>query len=154
MPTENTKIRLAKETDLESIYHLTCELEETKLPFDQFQDIFIDCIHSKEDSVFVLYDTEVLGYLHMKTSRHLHHAAWISEIQELIIRKEYRGRGFGKKLLEQAVKEAGKKGAVQVELTSNFVRKEAHAFYESAGFCRTSCKFVLETGPLLSYSPV
>lgn len=145
MPVTMTGIRPAKETDLESIYHLTCELEETELPFDQFRDIFLDLIHSKEDFVFILHDTEVLGYLHMKMSWQLHHAALIAEIQELIIRKEFRGRHLGKKLLEHAMEEARNQGAVQVELTSNFVRKDAHAFYESAGFCKTSYKFVLET---------
>ncbi len=54
---------------------------------------------------------------------------------------EYRRHGIGKKLMEQVERFAVEQGAPYVGLASGISRAEAHAFYESAGYQKTSFWF-------------
>jgi len=55
-------------------------------------------------------------------------------IEDVVVDKNYRGKGIGRKLTEMLIKEAKKRKADCVELTSNPKRAEANAMYESMGF--------------------
>ncbi len=63
------------------------------------------------------------------------------DIEDVVVDEEYRGRGIGRKLMEFLIKEAKKRKADCVELTSNSNRTEANAMYESMGFKKreTNC---------------
>jgi ribosomal protein S18 acetylase RimI-like enzyme len=55
-------------------------------------------------------------------------------IEALVIDSRRRREGLGKKLVEYALSSAREAGCYKIELTSNKVRLEAHAFYRSLGF--------------------
>ena len=63
------------------------------------------------------------------------------DTEDVVLAKEYRGRGIGRKLNEFLIQEARKRKVDCVELTSNPNRKEANAMYESMGFKKreTNC---------------
>lgn len=54
---------------------------------------------------------------------------------------EYRRLGIGKRLMEQVERFAVEQGAPYVGLASGISRVEAHAFYESSGYRKTSFWF-------------
>jgi len=56
------------------------------------------------------------------------------ELRKMYLRKEYRGRGLGKMLLEDALSRARKLGLTRVVLETASVLKEAIALYKSYGF--------------------
>lgn len=141
------EIRVAGERDFEDIYRLTNELEAEVLPKEKFRNIYLKTLNLENDRILVADEGQILGYIHVKLGEQLHHAGMVAEIQELIVREECRGRHIGSMLLEHAVDFAKECGAVSIELTSNFVRTEAHEFYEKAGFRKTSYKFVYK-GPV------
>lgn len=58
-------------------------------------------------------------------------AAWV---EALVIDAEYRGRGLGRKLMEQAVKQARDRGCHRIFLTSLPQRDAANHLYPSLGF--------------------
>ncbi len=62
-------------------------------------------------------------------------------IEDVVVDKNYRGQGIGRKLTEMLIKEAKKRKTNCVELTSNPKRVEANAMYESMGFVKreTNC---------------
>ena len=62
-------------------------------------------------------------------------------IEDVVVDKNYRGKGIGRKLTEMLIKEARKRKVDCVELTSNPNRKEANSMYESMGFKKreTNC---------------
>jgi ribosomal protein S18 acetylase RimI-like enzyme len=55
-------------------------------------------------------------------------------LQELYVRPDRRGEGFGRALLEEAMEEARRRGATHFDLTTSVDDSEARALYESAGF--------------------
>ncbi len=58
----------------------------------------------------------------------------IGIIEDVVVDKNYRGKGIGRKLTKMLIKEAKKQKADCVELTSKPSRIEANTLYESLGF--------------------
>ena len=56
------------------------------------------------------------------------------ELRKMYLRRDYRGRGLGRRLLEHALAEARRLGFTRVTLETASVLKEAIALYESYGF--------------------
>jgi GNAT superfamily N-acetyltransferase len=51
-------------------------------------------------------------------------------VEDLMVHPEYRSRGIGKQLLDEAKRWAESRGATQLELNSSDARVGAHRFYE------------------------
>ena len=64
----------------------------------------------------------------------------IGFIENVITDKEYRGKGIGKRIMENAIKYAKEQNCYKVLLQSGNKRKNAHGFYESLGFNGVSKK--------------
>ena len=60
-----------------------------------------------------------------------------AQIEAVRIRREDRGKGFGRLMFEWAIKRSKQKGAHVVQLTTDKKRPEALRFYESLGFMPT-----------------
>ena len=62
--------------------------------------------------------------------------AWgkILYIDDLITRDKWRGKGYGRKLLDYAIEQAKHLGCDQVHLDTGFTRHAAHRVYLSRGF--------------------
>lgn len=72
----------------------------------------------------------------------VHHAAPIAEVQELYVVPEYRSQGIGAHLLNALIEFARSKNALQVELSSQLRRVDAHRFYYRQNFINNHLKFV------------
>ncbi|WP_229208738.1 GNAT family N-acetyltransferase [Dyadobacter luticola] len=72
----------------------------------------------------------------------LHHAALVSEIQEMYVEPEYRSHKIGKALMERVTTFAKEQGAIQMEVTSRQSREKAHQFYQREGFEKSHVKLV------------
>ena len=66
----------------------------------------------------------------------------VAEIQEMFVKEEYRSKEIGKALVEALVFFAKSKSALQIEVTSNNVRENAHRFYQKEGFKKSHVKLV------------
>lgn len=56
------------------------------------------------------------------------------ELRKMYLRREYRGAGWGRRMLEHAIHEARARGFRTLVLETASVLKEAMALYKSAGF--------------------
>ncbi|CAN5564350.1 GNAT family N-acetyltransferase [soil metagenome] len=64
-------------------------------------------------------------------------------VEAMFVHPDYQGRGIGRALMEAAIAQGREWKCGAVELTSNKVRKEAHAFYGKLGFVATHEGFKL-----------
>lgn len=62
------------------------------------------------------------------------------ELKRMYLYPDYRGRGLGKRLLEQALQWARAEGAVAIVLDTSEAMLEAQRLYESVGFVRTGLR--------------
>ncbi|MDN3292539.1 GNAT family N-acetyltransferase [Streptomyces ficellus] len=59
-----------------------------------------------------------------------------SRLEDVVVDREHRGRGIGLALVQEALREAKRRGAQEVDLTSRPSRVAAHRLYEKVGFVR------------------
>jgi len=55
-------------------------------------------------------------------------------VENVVVDRRARRLGIGRALMEEAVREAREAGCYELQLLSNRVRTEAHAFYRALGF--------------------
>lgn len=79
-----------------------------------------------------------------KSNRMLHHGACVAEVMELVVLKTEQGKGIGTRLLQHAETYAAEHGCVELELSSHFIRRDAHAFYEHYGMNKDHYNFTKE----------
>jgi GNAT superfamily N-acetyltransferase len=85
----------------------------------------------------------LMGLLTLTRHRFLSEAEPVARVTALVVRDSARGRGVGRLLMARAADIAATWGCDSVELTSGIrpERADAHRFYESLGFERTSYRF-------------
>ena len=66
------------------------------------------------------------------------------QIEGVRVASTGRGGGLGRRLLDWAITEAQRRGCGLVQLTSDRRRRDAHRFYEQAGFQATHTGFKLD----------
>jgi ribosomal protein S18 acetylase RimI-like enzyme len=55
-------------------------------------------------------------------------------VEDVAVLTELQGKGIGKMMMEFAMEKCKEAGCYKLVLSSNLIRKEAHAFYESLNF--------------------
>lgn len=85
--------------------------------------------------VVLTCDEQVVGCLQLSLLPYLSfRGGWRAQIEAVRIASEWRGGGFGRRLLTWAIAEAEREGCHLVQLTTNVERAEAAALYRSLGF--------------------
>jgi GNAT superfamily N-acetyltransferase len=84
--------------------------------------------------VFVAQEAEkVVGWLHVLCDMHLESGEFV-EIAGLVVDENFRGRGAGTALVAAAEEWARLEGHASIRVRTNVLRREAHLFYERAGY--------------------
>ncbi|MCF0070949.1 GNAT family N-acetyltransferase [Dyadobacter sp. CY261] len=136
-------IRRASATDREVIYNMICDLENTALDREGFNRAFDRNITSTNIAYFLAeHSSRPVGMVSCHIQPLLHHAALVSEIQEMYVEPEYRSQQVGMALMEYVTRFAKEEGAIQMEVTSRATREQAHRFYEREGFAKSHVKLV------------
>ena len=109
-------------------------LEELKRQIEQYENVKV--FLKKEDGKYV----SMVGITLFDELFEPKKKAYISWVITL---PEYRGKGFSKELMLEAINYAKEAGCDKVFLESSFKesRKPAHAMYEKLGFDGDSCRF-------------
>ncbi len=58
----------------------------------------------------------------------------VAQVESVHVHSSQRSHGIGRSLMEFAILEARRRGALRIQLTSNVRRTRAHEFYERLGF--------------------
>lgn len=136
-------IRRASAADREVIYNMICDLEKTILDRPGFDAAFDRNIASPNITYFLAeQDGKPVGMVSCHIQPLLHHAALVSEIQEMYVEPEYRSQKVGNALMEHVTAFARQEGAIQMEVTSRATREQAHRFYQREGFEKSHVKLV------------
>ena len=124
----------AEKADVKRVYELICDMEQSTLPYGEFERIFLAQLEDEAYYCLVYRrDGECVGVLNLRFEEQLHHAGKIAEVMELAVDGKYRGRGLGRELLERACALAKERRCMQIELACNQLRRDAHRFYLRAG---------------------
>lgn len=139
-------IRDAIENDIPSILKLLYELgrpepvdeNEIKVFKNKINDYFLD---PSKSIIVAEKDSEILGLVSVILLQRLNHAKFEMYIPELVVTKEHRYYGVGKKMITYCVELARKKNCYRIRLESGNQRTESHKFYKNLGFEQSSLSF-------------
>jgi GNAT superfamily N-acetyltransferase len=76
----------------------------------------------------------LLGWAYLYIMHNDLHKEPYGFLENLFVNEEHRGKGVGKKLIENLIKEAKEQGCYKLIGTSRYDRPEVHAMYEKIGF--------------------
>ena len=129
-------IRNATAQDFNSVYPLFEQLWPTKtLNKAELEKVFCRGIASQTDELFcAVLDHTVIGFCAYAIVNNLWQEGAIAYIYAMVMDEEQRGKGYGTRLITEAIERAKTQGLKRVELDSGFPRERAHAFYMRLGF--------------------
>lgn len=144
----NVIIRKAKEEELRTIQELNHELFlhdkefdsslNMRWPFEKIgEEYFKDRISGKEGVCFVaVVDGEIVGYLAggMRKPYSYRTVKVQSELENTLVKENFRGKGIGEKLFREFVKWSRKMGAERITVSASFDNRNAIKFYKKVGF--------------------
>ena len=126
--------RYYQSNDLESLQRLIFELGYKVETQELLKNIHE--IESRGGAIFVAeVNGEVVGSICAIIDARLAEGVY-AEIVSLIVTKQYRGKGIGKQLVNQA-ESWSKKYVNKIRVRANVTRSDSHNFYESLGFNET-----------------
>ena len=139
-------IRNASEEDIPPILKLLYELgrpepvdeKEIKVFKNKIKDYFLD---PSKLIIVAEKDSKIMGVVSVILLQRLNHAKFEMYIPELVVTKEHRYYGIGKKLITYCIELAKKKNCYRIRLESGNQRTESHQFYKSLGFEQSSLSF-------------
>ncbi len=129
-------VREAVHDDFEHVYPLFEQLWPNKeLNKNDLEKVFKRGVDSHNDVLLcALLDGEIIGFCAYAIMNNLWQEGYISYIYAMVVDEKLRGKGFGSKLIAEAINKSRSQGMKRVELDSGFQREKAHKFYEKLGF--------------------
>ena len=129
-------IRRAEQSDYKEIVPLLSELWEKKEVCEAACERIL--LETADDGAYALYvaesDDGIVGFCETHMIRSLWQEGATCLVLVMVVRSTCRNRGIGRRLLEEAEREARLSGCLRIELESGFPRVGAHAFYEKLGY--------------------
>ncbi|MEQ9716268.1 MAG: GNAT family N-acetyltransferase [Candidatus Asgardarchaeum sp.] len=89
-------------------------------------------------------DNKIIGYVDIIFFQDIAHGGFLGQIQNLIVAKEYRGQGIGKRLAKKAIDFAKEMGFKELHVWTKFDNVKAISLYEKMGFKRSSLLLEIE----------
>lgn len=66
-------------------------------------------------------------------------------IEDVVVRKDLRSQGVGRRMMDFAMEKCREKGCYKITMSSNLLRGGTHRFYESLGYKKHGYSFLVET---------
>ena len=133
-------IRRARLSDAEGIAALTKQLgydADASAVADRLRRLLAK---SAQQFLVADHDGRTIGWIHMLVAEYVEADAFVV-IGGLVVDREYRKQGIGRRLLTHAEEWAVANGCAVVRLSSSLTRTGAHAFYERAGYTRLKTQY-------------
>ena len=117
------------------------EFRKTHFSYEQFTELLEK---QKQVSIYVLEDIENKQIIGTGTilfeQKFIHNISLYSHIEDIIIKKEYRGYGYGKKLIEHLIKVCKQNNCYKILLDCE---SKLEYFYEKCGFENKGSQMVI-----------
>lgn len=136
----NSNIRIADKADINALIELLNELFTQDIEFEpnyEKQKTGLEKILENSDvgTILVLHhDNKIIGMVSILYSISTALGGKVGILEDMIVAKKYRGKGFGKLILNSAIEFAKEKGCLRLTLLTDFNNEIAIKFYEGFGF--------------------
>lgn len=135
-------LRSVRPDDAEAIASLMRGLGFDHAPSEIVRRLALSPDRSTDPAILAECDGRAVGLLALHIAPLLFYPAPLARITTLVVDKDHRRRGIGKRLVKEAARIARERESYTLELASGGHRSEAHAFYEMVGFERSALRLV------------
>jgi GNAT superfamily N-acetyltransferase len=140
MSAADITIRSARPADAETIAELTKQLGYSAEPAAVASRLSRVLARSDQQLLVADHRGRAVGWIHMVVTEYIEAEAFVV-IGGLVVDREYRKQGIGRRLLTRAEEWAAQLGCSLVRLSSNVKRVEAHGLYERAGYTNLKTQY-------------
>jgi len=132
----NFEIKTATTEDFNNVYPLFEQLWPNKeLNREALREVFERGVSSQTDELLcAVSDGSIVGFCAYAVVNNLWQEGAIAYVYAMVVDENFRGNGYGSKLMREVIARAKDKGLNRVELDSGFQREQAHRFYQKLGF--------------------
>ncbi|MFT4309335.1 MAG: N-acetyltransferase family protein [Candidatus Woesearchaeota archaeon] len=126
--------------DYDTIMILLRDLyDHDDIDYETTKRIFGDRLLSNNNiGIVMMIDDKIIGYSHTIIVSDIQTQGSIGLLTEFVINANHRNKGHGKRLMDETINQCKENGCIELRLTSNFRRGDAHKFYEKNGFSKTA----------------
>jgi GNAT superfamily N-acetyltransferase len=141
---EHVVIEPGTEADLDELSEMLGELFSQESDFRpdkdrQLRGLRLIFEQPSRGRVFVLRrDGAIVGMINSLFTISTAEGGFVILLEDLVIHKQYQGKGYGKKLLEHAIDFARKKNFLRITLLTDRPENVAQAFFRKHGFVESS----------------
>jgi ribosomal protein S18 acetylase RimI-like enzyme len=142
----NLKIRRADESDMPLLLMLAEEfMSEVETTREKRMEILRKALRNPDYELVVAeLAGETVGFIDQWIIHDFAHGAKLSYIQNLYITSKHRRKGIGSRLLEEIIRNAEKKGVLEIHAVTEFENKPALNLYRKHGFVEESLQLERE----------
>jgi GNAT superfamily N-acetyltransferase len=150
--TDGIKIAAAQEQDLPAITALIVELRDDVDGPNATDQQMIEknvrvLFHDPAARFLVARSADhVVGFANFTTRRTIIHSSESGLVDELIVSREYRGKGIGKRLVSAVVDKCRELGCCELEVSTMVSNRKARAFYRGCGFADEAVLLEMDLG--------
>lgn len=125
--------------ELMMVYEVVSQLR-TSLSYDEFEDLVYEMRSMQYKMFGIMEKDKLVTYAGVAIQTNLYDKRHLF-VFDLVTGEAYRGKGYGKMMLEYLHDYAKMGMCKNIVLSSGFAREEAHYFYEKNGFAKKSFVF-------------
>lgn len=138
--TENLRIEPATVEDLPALADLLYDLFSHEADFipnrdKQMRGLQLILEHPNRGRIFVLrHERKIFGMMNLLLVISTAEGGFVLQLEDLVIRADHRGQGFGGRLLNYAIDFARQKSFLRITLLTDKINADARRFYLKHGF--------------------
>jgi GNAT superfamily N-acetyltransferase len=135
-------VRLAEASDLEALALLMTDLGYPTRTSEMQMRWEIIAKDPQYRTFVAVYDGKVCGMIGTFSFYTYEHNNAGGRILALVVAKEARGRGIGRRLIAAAENDFAQRNIRRIAINTRFEREDAHRFYEGAGYTKNGFRLV------------
>lgn len=109
--------------------------DQTGLSLENFQEKIMEMLEDDNHHLLIaVKQGEVVGFINFTVRKTILHQQPSALIDELVVDKNYRCKGLGKKLVYQAINRAKQLKCGEIEVSTEKSNEQARKFYQKIGF--------------------
>jgi len=137
------QIREAKKEDYERLMELYNGFVESDRYSKHDNDSFERTLNDRGCHIYVAEENDkTIGFVTFSVRNVVRYPKPIAEGDELYVKPEYRGKGYGKQLMQHILNKAKELNCQRMFLESHYKHETAHKMYESLGFTNYGYHFI------------
>jgi GNAT superfamily N-acetyltransferase len=137
------KIREATKQDYKRLMELYNDFVGSDRYSNHDNDSFERTLEDPDCYIYVAEeDNQMIGFVTFSVRNVVRYKKPIAEGDELYVMPEYRGKGYGKQLMQHIINKATELNCHRMFLESHYKHETAHKMYESMGFTNYGYHFI------------